>query len=116
MHDEDIQVYSRNLILVKKKSMPHPFVGALRIPGVGVLLEVLAKDACDAVFPFDGGGLVDVRCLVLRVIKLVDALDREHVTIACLTQGVDEGLAPHDVVALAIPHWHAGLLLCNGEH
>ena len=46
----------------------------------------------------------------------VDALDREHVTIACLTQGVDEGLAPHDVVALTIPHWHAGLLLGNGEH
>ena len=44
---------------------------------VGILLEVLAKDACDAVLPFDGGGLVDVRCLVLRiVIKLVDALNR----------------------------------------
>ena len=83
---------------------------------VGVLFEVLAKDACDAVFPFDGGGLVDVQCLVLRVIKLVDALDREHVTIACLMQSVDEGLAPHDVVALTIPHWHAGLLLGNGEH
>ena len=32
MHDEDIQISSRNLIHVKKKSMPHPFVGALRIP------------------------------------------------------------------------------------
>ena len=27
---------------------------------VRVLLEVLAKDACDVVFPFGGGGLVDV--------------------------------------------------------
>ena len=33
MHDEDILIFSRNLILVKKKSMPHPFVGLSQRPG-----------------------------------------------------------------------------------
>ena len=44
MHDGDIQIYSRNLILDKKKSIQHPFVGSSRRAAYNVLdLKITKK-------------------------------------------------------------------------